>query len=136
MSALKEQILYLREQGLKYTEIVAKLGCALSTVSYYCNTSGKTNMLKRQRTHRSRLRKLTEAAKTGIPCMDCGIEYPPFVMDFDHRPGEAKLFNIGSALKDHTRQEILDEMSKCDIVCSNCHRLRTWLRLSKFAVQE
>jgi len=68
-----------------------------------------------------------DSLKQGQPCIDCGIEYPPYVMDFDHRTGEDKLFNIGNApgfAKSKTK--LLAEVAKCDIVCANCHRERTY----------
>jgi len=60
-----------------------------------------------------------------IPCMDCGISYPPYVMDFDHR--ENKTDNVARLVGNMVAlQRILDEISKCDIVCANCHRIRTY----------
>lgn len=62
------------------------------------------------------------------PCLDCGNFFHPEVMDFDHVRG-IKLHNVswmvgqGMALS-----RILEEIEKCDLVCSNCHRLRTWSR--------
>jgi hypothetical protein len=64
-----------------------------------------------------------------VPCMDCGIQYPTYVTHFDHRPGETKLFNIGSALgKLKTKEAIQLEIAKCDLVCANCHAERTQRR--------
>jgi hypothetical protein len=63
------------------------------------------------------------------PCMDCGKAFHPCQMDFDHRPGTVKVTNIGRMVNDeYSLGDILDEISKCDLVCANCHRLRTWLR--------
>ena len=63
------------------------------------------------------------------PCMDCEIQYPFYVMDFDHRPGELKLGNIASLIRSKVALEILQkEIDKCDLVCANCHRERTWRR--------
>lgn len=61
------------------------------------------------------------------PCTDCGVMYEPCQMDFDHRPGEIKKFNIG---REYCRSltSIREEMEKCDLVCANCHRLRTYNR--------
>ncbi len=61
------------------------------------------------------------------PCTDCGESYPACVMDFDHVRGE-KLFNVTS-MKGRSPSEaaILEEVAKCDVVCANCHRIRTWL---------
>jgi hypothetical protein len=58
-----------------------------------------------------------------VPCMDCGGKFPPYVMDFDHVRG-GKRFNIGSQIGRKLR-DLLDEIGKCDIVCANCHRIRT-----------
>ena len=61
-----------------------------------------------------------------VPCMDCGNMFPPCAMDFDHVNGE-KVANI-SEMKTYTIERIKEEISKCDIVCSNCHRIRTFKR--------
>lgn len=60
------------------------------------------------------------------PCTDCGIRYPHYVMDFDHVTGD-KHANV-SAMKFMTLGKLLTEISKCEVVCSNCHRIRTYLR--------
>ena len=60
------------------------------------------------------------------PCVDCGIQYPSCVMDFDHVRGE-KLFNLSHNYTT-TIEAMLFEASKCDIVCANCHRIRTHLK--------
>ena len=58
------------------------------------------------------------------PCMDCGVSYPHYVMDFDHKTD--KKFLIGRQVHSTTAvSKILEEIAKCDIVCSNCHRERT-----------
>ncbi len=68
--------------------------------------------------------------KTSFPSADCGIQYPYYVMDFDHREGETKVINLASASR-MTRPKILEEIAKCDVVCSNCHRERTHRRKEK-----
>lgn len=65
-----------------------------------------------------------------IPCMDCKKKYPYYVMDFDHRPDEDKKFELAGAHAKHGKNVILAEIAKCDVVCSNCHRKRTHIRLS------
>jgi hypothetical protein len=64
-----------------------------------------------------------------VPCHDCGGLFAPHQMDFDHRDPREKSFNLCSgraALKN--RDQILAEAAKCDVVCANCHRLRTRAR--------
>ena len=58
------------------------------------------------------------------PCMDCHNEFPPICMDWDH-VGEKK-FEISVAVNQRTpKEEILTELKNCELVCSNCHRIRT-----------
>lgn len=62
------------------------------------------------------------------PCLDCNKEYPHYVLDFDHRPDEIKLFNIAEWMKqkDKSQDAIQKEIDKCDLLCTNCHRLRSF----------
>jgi hypothetical protein len=63
------------------------------------------------------------------PCMDCGDSFPTECMDFDHRPDEQKSFSISSGIMyKYNREAILKEVAKCDLVCANCHRIRTKAR--------
>ncbi len=61
------------------------------------------------------------------PCMDCLGWFEPCQLDFDHRPDELKCFSI-SAPRIKKLSEFYKEMKKCDLVCANCHRLRTYRR--------
>lgn len=67
------------------------------------------------------------------PCLDCGKKYPAWVMDFDHRNGHEKTASISflAFRKLANFDKIRDEIAKCDLVCSNCHRERTYKRLQK-----
>lgn len=61
----------------------------------------------------------------GLGCMDCGYREHPAALEFDHRPGEIKLFNIGEKIGAYSRTKIWAEIAKCDVVCANCHAIRT-----------
>lgn len=50
------------------------------------------------------------------PCANCGQEYPPYVMDFDHVRGE-KTLDISKMNYQRSWNEVLVEIEKCDIVC-------------------
>lgn len=60
--------------------------------------------------------------------MDCGKKYPPYVMDFDHRDRRTKIAGINQMINLHSysKDKILIEINKCDLVCANCHRIRTY----------
>lgn len=75
------------------------------------------------------------------PCADCGGRFDPVCMDFDHRPGEVKLFNLGSTGKNSRGQSrpndierLRAEIAKCDVVCANCHRVRTFRKRDHGAI--
>lgn len=79
-----------------------------------------------RRARRERLREKVRIYKSARPCMDCGKSYPHYVMDFDHRDPSAKISEIANMLKDcRPWVIILEEIEKCDLVCANCHRVRT-----------
>lgn len=61
------------------------------------------------------------------PCADCGQRFPPYVMEFDHRNPSTKAFLVANSWC-RSRERILEEAAKCDIVCRNCHRVRTFRR--------
>lgn len=73
--------------------------------------------------YRPRERLITQVKS--VPCMDCKRQYPAYVMDLDHRDRTTKLFGIGNG---HGRnmEILIAEIAKCDVVCSNCHRERTF----------
>ncbi len=60
-----------------------------------------------------------------VPCRDCGVSYPYYVMDLDHVRGD-KLFPL--SYRGAGEQRLLAEIAKCDVVCANCHRARTYQR--------
>lgn len=92
---------------------------------------GYTDLERKVRSDRALRRKrevnaYVVSTKTNKPCLDCGTVYPPVVMDYDHRPGETKKFGLSRAGKlGQSIAAINAEITKCDLVCSNCHRLRT-----------
>jgi hypothetical protein len=65
------------------------------------------------------------------PCTDCKQTFHSIAMDFDHVRGTkikavSQMINSGFGL-----EKIKLEIEKCDLVCSNCHRIRTHERRSK-----
>lgn len=69
--------------------------------------------------------KLLAIEYMGYKCARCGLSFPdyPEVMEFHHRDPTKKDFGIAS--NGHTRaiNKIKSELDKCDMYCSNCHRI-------------
>lgn len=65
--------------------------------------------------------------KTNTPCADCGHFFDPRIMEFDHVRGR-KVAGVSEMVgqRSWSNQALMDEIAKCDIVCSNCHKLRSF----------
>ena len=74
--------------------------------------------------------------KNTSKCVDCGFvgSKCPDVLDFDH-VRDLKKFNI-SEFKHHTNslKRVKEEIEKCDVVCANCHRMRTANRKNQMSM--
>jgi hypothetical protein len=101
-----------------------------------CVTKAHTAWGKKQNLHvndysrslRFKRAELIDSIKD-VPCKDCGVKYPPYVMDFDHLPEFEKVDNIPRMINKRVSMDILlAEIAKCEVVCSNCHRIRTMTR--------
>lgn len=88
----------------------------------------KLTVLERNKiSHKKRLKWYTELKKDK-PCVDCKQVFHPAAMQFDHLPGFEKVNHISAIW---SRAKILEEIQKCDLVCANCHAVRTYERFSK-----
>jgi predicted nucleic acid-binding Zn-ribbon protein len=81
-------------------------------------------------------RDLIQEIKLQKGCVDCGFNAHPEALDFDHRDPTEKLRNV-SCVKTLSLKSLMDEIAKCDVVCANCHRIRTYnrRRAAKAALQ-
>jgi hypothetical protein len=87
----------------------------------------KESILDKIKEHRRKVRAFVLQYKLDNSiCIDCGISYPPHILDFDHL--KDKRFQIGRGSKSESLESIIKEIEKCEIVCANCHRHRTWIR--------
>lgn len=70
-------------------------------------------------------------------CVDCG-ENDPLVLDFDHKDKSKKERGVAEMLRKNSWENILKEIEKCEIRCSNCHRRRTAKQLgyTKYLLQQ
>lgn len=64
-----------------------------------------------------------DGIKVASGCVDCGLSGPPEALTFDHVRGEKK-FNVGQSWN-QGRAALEAEIAKCEIVCANCHNVRT-----------
>ena len=71
------------------------------------------------------LRAYVQAIKLERGCADCGYREHAEALDFDHLPGFVKEHKMASISGGAKIEKIHAEIAKCDVVCANCHRVRT-----------
>ena len=127
----KDEILRLRAEGKSYSQIVKTLGCSKGTIAYHLSSSVKVNYNTRKKKYRDNIDKYIRTYKEAVGCVDCGEKYPYYMLDLDHISNDKK-FNL-AAYRNHTNDlEVIKlEIAKCEVVCANCHRLRTYQRSGK-----
>lgn len=70
------------------------------------------------------IKKKMDAVKSfGGLCHDCKVEYPYQVFEFHHTNPQEKDFDWGK-LRLKSQDKINYELSKCVMLCANCHRIR------------
>lgn len=80
------------------------------------------NYRQRDECHKFKRRLINEL---GGKCIDCGYASHLAALDFDHVDPTTKKFVISAKLHNYTYQDIIDEVKKCVVRCSNCHRIKT-----------
>lgn len=89
-------------------------------------TDGYRETVNAQARERNRLVKdFLSRYKLAKGCADCGYNQHHVALDFDHIMGDKKFNVCFSKSIDHAKKEI----KKCEVVCSNCHRIRTYSRI-------
>lgn len=139
---LRMEIKYCKtcNQNLPLTEFSQRRGTTPSSKCKACQreyakqyyNKNKQKYIERNILYNGKIRDevlpVIEALKSE-PCLDCKVGYPPYVMDFDHRDPSTKYKGISEMVgTGYKLDRILEEIEKCDLICSNCHRIRTYNR--------
>ena len=98
-----------------------------SKIAEMSPSTAKSPYIDRQRARWRAHARFLDALRD-VPCADCGGRFPPCAMDFDHREPGTKLATVTRMIGRAAIVRILAEAAKCDIVCANCHRARTYGR--------
>lgn len=88
--------------------------------------------LSDQKKRRLKIKAVLHAA-LDRPCVDCGVQLPPEVMEFDHVRSKKRV-NLCHANRagGYLSWAALDEeIAKCEVRCPNCHRMRHHLERTK-----
>lgn len=64
--------------------------------------------------------------KTQRGCADCGYNKNGVALQFDHMDGFEKKNTVSNLIRsDYGWDAIMAEIEKCEVVCANCHAIRT-----------
>jgi len=87
----------------------------------------RERLLEKRKQHNIELREWLRRYKSKLACVECGENHPACIQ-FHHRNREEKSFTIGGIVgRRHTYIKRLEkEISKCEILCGNCHAIRHW----------
>lgn len=80
---------------------------------------------EKKRKRARELRAYVQAIKVERGCADCGYNANPVALDFDHLPGAIKVDRLAVLSCSNALHVIHAEIDKCEVVCANCHRIRT-----------
>lgn len=88
----------------------------------------KERLLEKRRQHDEELRIWLRRYKSKLCCVMCGENHPA-CLHFHHRNREEKSFTIGQIIGRRryiALKKLEKEISKCDILCGNCHAKLHW----------
>ncbi len=78
---------------------------------------------KNNERHRRYQKQLAKAVcMLGGKCQICGLIDHPIIYDFHHRDPTLKSFAIGAVMGYVSWSKLEEELRKCDLLCSHCHR--------------
>jgi transposase len=125
----KDKIFQLRSEGKSYSQIQKILGCSKGTISYHLGEGQKEKSINTRGRLRTKIREYIQVYKESVGCVDCKEMYPYYMLDLDHLRdkefGINRFFTVTVDL-----EKVKEEMAKCEVVCANCHRIRTQNRIN------
>jgi len=98
--------------------------CQKDHNSLYCKTNKKRlEKIAIKRVIKQALNRNIIREAKNKPCFDCHKKFPFYVMDFHHLDALDKKYNV-SHMTLSPIDKLNDEISKCVVLCANCHRIR------------
>ncbi len=96
-----------------------------NTYTAYCGTGFCTGSYHRSGTRVAQVREAAYHWLKTQPCADCRQTFHPDAMEFDHLPEFEKVKDMSRFRTSGSLGAFIDELLKCELVCANCHRVRT-----------
>lgn len=85
--------------------------------------NNKEKAYKKVDSRRREIKKWFLEYKSELSCETCGFSHPA-ALDFHHTDSKEKETEISKMVTEsYSKENILNEIAKCRILCSNCHRI-------------
>lgn len=94
----------------------------------------KERLIEKSRQHDAELRQWLRSYKSKLCCTMCGENHPA-CLHFHHRDRGGKSFAISQAIRGRRNmsfRKLEEEISKCDVLCGNCHAILHWKETHDF----
>jgi len=94
----------------------------------------RKRLLEKSKQHDEELRRWLRRYKSKLRCTMCGENHPA-CLQFHHRDREEKSFTISQGIgsrRNISFRKLEKEISKCDILCGNCHAIHHWRETHDF----
>ncbi|RKZ78372.1 MAG: hypothetical protein DRQ35_06090 [Gammaproteobacteria bacterium] len=112
-----------------------KRGCRIKGCTTKHHSHGYCAPHDQRMSRISTKRKLVE--QFGGKCTDCKLEFPFYIFDFDNVLDAPGHVSIGKLLDRRVNYAVLqEELKRCELVCANCHRTRTYSRYPELLEDE
>ena len=91
------------------------------TAKYQCR---KTSNAITKRNNKKKLEYM-KRYKLFVGCAFCGYKKHYAALEFDHINPDTKLGTLSQVYKGWGMKKLKDEIRKCQVLCANCHRVKT-----------
>ena len=106
----------------KDLKVRKKKSAEYSAKHYIAN---KKELQAKIRERRKKLKAEWSEYKASLSCIQCGFSHPA-ALDFHHRDAKNKENIVSKLVSNGCFTRAKKEASKCDVLCSNCHRIHHW----------
>ena len=89
---------------------------------YYLRHKGKRDN-RYYNQYKIKIREWFQELKLGLKCEECGFSHPA-ALCFHHKDTDTKIDDVSTMVaKAKSKKVILEEISKCKVLCHNCHAI-------------
>lgn len=90
-------------------------------------SNNREEILKKKEEYHLKSSEWFRELRENLKCERCGFSHPA-TLDFHHLDPSQKSFGISRAARNawFNKEKILEEIKKCIVLCSNCHRIEHW----------